>query len=52
MRDSHSLHVTELMDELKVTRSRINQIITPLIESGIVVKEGESRATRYRLNIH
>lgn len=52
LRDSRSLHVSELMRELKVSRARINQLLTPLISGGIVVKEGESRATRYRLNFH
>jgi len=52
LRDSHSLHVSELIRELKVTRARVNQIITPLVNGGLIKKEGESRATRYRLNIN
>jgi Fic family protein len=52
LRDSHSLHVSELIGELKVSRARINQILTPLINSGLVVKDGASRATRYKLNLH
>jgi Fic family protein len=52
LRDAHSLHVTDLIEELKVSRARINQIIGPLVESGLIVKEGQSRATRYRLNLN
>ncbi|MBI5399868.1 Fic family protein [Candidatus Saganbacteria bacterium] len=52
LRDNHSLHVSDLIKELNVTRARINQILSPLVESGLVMKNGESRATRYRLNIH
>jgi len=51
LRDNNSLHVSELIKELNVTRARINQIIAPLVDSGLVTKNGESRATRYRLNI-
>ena len=52
LRDNRTLHVSDLIKELNVTRARINQIITPMVESGLIRREGESRATRYRLNIH
>ncbi|MBU1616922.1 MAG: Fic family protein [Candidatus Margulisbacteria bacterium] len=52
LRDRRSVQVNDLMSELKVSRARINQLIAPLIKGGIIIKEGESRATRYKLNIH
>lgn len=41
--------VAVLMKALTVSRARINQMIVPLIKAGLVVKQGESRATAYRL---
>ena len=52
LRDNPSIRSSELVKQLSVTRARMNQLLTPLIKSGLVAKEGESRATRYRLNIH
>jgi Fic family protein len=51
LRDSPSLRVAEFTKRLKVTRARMHQILTPLVKSGLVLKEGESRATAYRLNL-
>ncbi|MBU0671605.1 MAG: Fic family protein [Candidatus Margulisbacteria bacterium] len=51
LRDNPSLSGAELIKRLKVTRSRINQILSPLIKSRLIIKEGQSRATRYRLSI-
>jgi len=51
LRDSHPLTVAEIKKKLKITKARINQIISPLIKNGLVIKEGQSRATRYRLQI-
>lgn len=50
LRDHSPLSGAELVKRLKVTRARINQILTPLIETGLVTKEGQSRATRYKLS--
>lgn len=49
LRDASPLGVAELQKKLKLTRARINQLISPLLKSGLVLKEGESRATRYSL---
>jgi DNA-binding MarR family transcriptional regulator len=38
----------ELCRALNVTRARVNQLVTPLIASGAVIKEGRTRAARYR----
>ena len=40
----------EMIKHLKVSRSRINQLLIPLIKNGVVMKEGLSKATRYRLS--
>jgi len=50
LRDNPPLYVSQIQADLKVTRARINQIIVPLIKSGIISTHGKGRATRYRLN--
>src|SRR3989339_569307 len=50
LRDTQTLRGSDLIQGLKVTRARVNQILTPLIKSGLIKKEGQSKATRYRLN--
>ncbi len=52
LRDNPRLGVAEFRDQLNVSRARVNQILTPLIKGGLVAKEGASRATRYKLNLH
>lgn len=49
LRDKASLSVADLRTELGLTRARINQIISPLIKEGLIVKKGQSKATRYLL---
>ncbi|MFH1387240.1 MAG: Fic family protein [bacterium] len=49
IRDRPYINVAILRDEMKITRARINQLITPLITSGLVAREGIGKATRYRL---
>ncbi|MBU0686977.1 MAG: Fic family protein [Candidatus Margulisbacteria bacterium] len=49
LRDNPAIGVSELQKNLKLTRARINQIIAPLMKKGFIVKEGKSRATRYKL---
>ncbi len=39
----------EIEKALKITRSRINQILKPLIEAGLVLREGQRRGTTYRM---
>lgn len=43
------LNSSEIGKLLKVKRARVNQLIVPLIESKIVIREGRARATRYFL---
>ena len=36
---------------MKINRSRVNQLIAPLVRVGLVQKEGAARAVRYRLSV-
>jgi len=49
LRDEPTVMVAELKQKMNVSRARVNQIIVPLIKSGLVVKQGQSKATRYYL---
>ncbi|NQT29416.1 MAG: Fic family protein [Candidatus Saganbacteria bacterium] len=51
LRDKSPISGAELIKQLKITRSRLNQILTPLIKNRLVTKEGQSRATRYKLSL-
>lgn len=44
------LGASEIGKVMKINRARVNQLIGPLVHSGIVTKEGAARAVRYRLN--
>lgn len=39
----------EIMEIFELTRSRVNQIVKPLVEAGLLLQEGQTRATSYRL---
>ena len=39
----------EIEKAFSLTRARVNQIIKPLIDAGLVIREGQTRATTYRL---
>lgn len=49
LRNEPYLSGAELIKKLKVSRARVHQLLVPLEKNGIVVKEGLSRATQYRL---
>jgi Fic family protein len=49
LRDQGRLRSPDLERAFKLTRARVNQILRPLVESGLVMKEGQTRATAYRL---
>jgi len=49
LRDNGPLNVSAIIRRMKVTRSRINQIIQPLMRSGIIETRGKGKATFYRL---
>ena len=43
------LGAAEIGGMMKINRARVNQLIGPLVRSGIVAREGAARAVRYRL---
>ncbi len=49
LRDRGRVAVSELENAFGVTRSRVNQIVKPLVDQGIVHRIGQTRATRYFL---
>jgi Fic family protein len=49
LRDKGRVKSPEIEKAFKMTRSRVNQIIKPLVEAGLVTREGQTRATTYRL---
>jgi len=49
LRDHGRMKSPDIERALKLTRARINQIVRPLVESGLVAKDGRTRATTYRL---
>lgn len=49
IRDKERVKSPDLEKAFKMTRSRVNQIIKPLVEAGVVLQEGNTRATTYRI---
>jgi hypothetical protein len=39
----------EICRVMDINRARVNQLITPLIAAGIVLKEGHTRSSKYRV---
>lgn len=46
---SYWLDSPEIEKAFSISRARVNQIIKPLIDAGLVIREGQTRATTYRL---
>jgi Fic family protein len=49
LRDRGHVRSSNLEKDFKLTRARIGQIIKPLVDAGIVLREGRTRGTTYRL---
>lgn len=49
LRDRGRVKSSDIEKAFKLTRARIGQIIKPLVDSGLVIREGQTRATTYRL---
>ena len=48
-----TLGSTQICQEMNINRSRVNQLIAPLIKAGIITKQGTTRAVKYSLaSIH
>jgi len=43
------LRTREIQQALHLTRARINQLIMPLVKKGLIKKEGQARATIYKV---
>ncbi len=39
----------EICKQMNINRSRVNQLIAPLVKAGLVIKEGTTRAVKYRI---
>ncbi len=44
-----TLGSAEICKQMKINRARVNQLITPLVKSGVVRKDGITRAVKYSL---
>jgi Fic family protein len=51
LREYIVLGSAQICKKMKVNRARVNQLILPLVRSGIIVRSGAARAVRYRLNV-
>lgn len=49
LRDKGRARAPDIEAAFGLTRSRVGQIVKPLVDAGLVVREGQTRATRYRL---
>ncbi|MCC6543963.1 MAG: Fic family protein [Nitrospirae bacterium] len=49
LRDKGRVKSPDIEKAFSLTRARIGQIIKPLTDSGLVIREGQTRATTYRL---
>lgn len=49
LRDKGRLKSSDIESAFKLTRARVGQILKPLVDSGLVIREGQTRATTYRL---
>jgi Fic family protein len=49
LRDKGRLKSPDIEKALGLTRARVAQIMKPLTEAGLVIREGQTRATTYRL---
>jgi len=49
LRDRGRVKSPDIEKAFSLTRARVGQIIKPLVDAGLVVREGQTRATTYRL---
>lgn len=49
LRDKGRVGSSAMEEAFRITRARVSQIVKPLVEKGLVVREGQTRATTYRL---
>ena len=49
LRDKGRAKAPDIEAAFHLTRARVGQIIKPLVDAGLVIREGQTRATSYRL---
>lgn len=49
IREKGKVKSTHIGKAFKLTRSRVNQLVKPLVEASILVREGKTRSTTYRI---
>jgi len=49
VRDRGRARSPDLEEAFRLTRARVNQILKPLVDAELLIREGETRATSYRL---
>ena len=49
LRDRGRIKSSDIEKAFNFTRARVGQILKPLVDSGLVIREGQTRATTYRL---
>lgn len=49
LRDRGRVKSPDIEKAFSLTRARVGQIIKPLVDAGLVIREGQTRATTYRL---
>ncbi len=49
LRDRGRVKAPDMEKAFSLTRARVSQIIKPLVNAGLVIREGQTRATTYRL---
>lgn len=49
LRDKGRVKTPDIEASFGFTRARVGQIIKPLVDAGLVIREGQIRATTYRL---
>ncbi|MBI3553612.1 MAG: Fic family protein [Elusimicrobia bacterium] len=49
LRDKGRSKSPDIESAFDLTRARVGQIVKPMVESGLVIREGQTRATTYRL---
>jgi len=49
LRDKGRAKAPDIEDSFGLSRARVGQIVKPLVDAGLVIREGRTRATSYRL---
>ena len=50
IRERGKVNSAEIVKAFRLTRSRVNQLVKPLVEASVLIQEGATRATTYRIS--